>query len=498
MLQGVPAPMQRTASWVALLAVLALAAFLTYRPHASYPLPLHVDEWFHYAYAQAVADTESATFADPFFGTRTISEHAEGGFHILLAAFQQLTGADWTAFFRFGPAVLFTLMVLAAYAYGQRMGAGLPMALLVALLPTTLRVLGPIFLVPASVGMFLILVLLLLVHYLGRGWGPSVAVALGLAGLAIIHPTFAGFGLLITAAVAGGSVLQRGARQGSWPKLRWVLPVVALGALAVSLRLYITISTTPGTITLAPLRFPLVRDFVLQVGYIPIGLFVLGTFLVVMRGFQAQPSLFGLTVAVLGLLAHQVVFTLWGWGHLAVYERAWLFLALGVAVLGGFAVAQLLGVGSRLAGRAGFWPPLARRAAPLAAVALLAAAGVLGVRQRLAQPYYHVISPAIYRDLRWVRQNIPEAQRVLVDPAIAIAVAPSADKYVYAAIAGNLRSAPQKVEQALRFFSRDSGLDAAWLRANDIQVVYLPGGGLDRPGLQEVRKGVYVVADGGP
>jgi len=70
-----------------LLAILILAAFLSFYPHVSYPFPLHVDEWFHINVAKEIVKNNFAMpSADVFTGTAS-STSQEPGWHYALAIF---------------------------------------------------------------------------------------------------------------------------------------------------------------------------------------------------------------------------------------------------------------------------------------------------------------------------------------------------------------------------------------------------------------------------
>ncbi|MFC2003466.1 hypothetical protein ACFLV4_05945 [Chloroflexota bacterium] len=60
--------------------VMALAFYLAFLPHYPDPYPVHIDEWVHLAYFNAVLNSGSTTFIDPFFGEGSYwSQFQSGG-----------------------------------------------------------------------------------------------------------------------------------------------------------------------------------------------------------------------------------------------------------------------------------------------------------------------------------------------------------------------------------------------------------------------------------
>lgn len=158
---------------LALLCVaLALVAISAYQPHwrpdeGRYRYPVHLDEYWHWGMATAVQRTGVAEAPDPFTGAsaRTDAEGLryptqihERGFHAYFATFQSATGLDWIVIFEVLPSVIAVLTGLAIFVLAERWGGGAEAALWYAAVPTTLRFLGPGFLVPISLALFIVVV----------------------------------------------------------------------------------------------------------------------------------------------------------------------------------------------------------------------------------------------------------------------------------------------------------------------------------------------------
>ncbi|MFC2034317.1 hypothetical protein ACFLTT_02830 [Chloroflexota bacterium] len=141
--------------YLKLIPILGLAFYIAFIPHLNYPYPLHVDEWVHLAHSNILLQTGSTASAEPFFGqiTYSLSPSLEAGYHLFWGIFQQLSGISWMTIFRYFPSIIFIITVLAVYTMARKEGFGWEAALLTCLIPTTVGILGPAFLVPVSMGL---------------------------------------------------------------------------------------------------------------------------------------------------------------------------------------------------------------------------------------------------------------------------------------------------------------------------------------------------------
>lgn len=159
-------------------------------PHWDYQYPLHVDEWFAMGYAQSTLGAGGLEYVYPY-GGGDVSFHPEMGFHLQLAFLKAVTGLSWMELYQVAPGILLALMAFLTYALGRRHGFGWSAALLVPLIPTSVRTLGPSVVVPLSAAMLFIPVTLMALNVLSReGWGTVLGVLLVLiAGALFVHPT---------------------------------------------------------------------------------------------------------------------------------------------------------------------------------------------------------------------------------------------------------------------------------------------------------------------
>ena len=155
-----------------LLPVLALAFYVAFIPHQGYPYPLHIDEWLHLAYSKAMLQAGNTTIIDPFLGQRVLglSENLEAGFHAFWSVFHSISGLSWLTIFKYFPSVVFMVTILSVYILARREGFGWEAALFTCLIPTTVGILGPGFLVPVAMGLIFIPLSLFLVFNFRNAW----------------------------------------------------------------------------------------------------------------------------------------------------------------------------------------------------------------------------------------------------------------------------------------------------------------------------------------
>ena len=138
-------------TYLVLIFLLVLGAYLNFKPHINYPYPFHVDEWTHFTYSQHLSDETPL-----YFGGESTS--LEYGFHVLLAVLNSL-GVDYLVMFRFLPSLITILIGLSMFIMVRKYvteTAALFSVLFMMLLKSSVSLLGPMFLVPMALGLFFI------------------------------------------------------------------------------------------------------------------------------------------------------------------------------------------------------------------------------------------------------------------------------------------------------------------------------------------------------
>jgi hypothetical protein len=474
--------------WSALLVlpVMALAFYLAFLPHQGYLYPVHIDDWIHLANAEAIMDAGGVAYTEPFLGQRMIGlgSNLELGYQLFWGVFQRISGLDWITIFRYFPSVLLAMTVLAVYVMARRMGFGWEAAFFAALIPTTVGILGPAFLVPVAMGL-LFVALGIFLAFSFRDWQSYLVIFIFTCFLVAIHAPSA---ICLVIILAPYALLNL--REDAWRSLGLGLALL-LPFLAPFPWIFGRLLPTAGQL-LTPQPLPGYVDFPMVIrtyGYIPVALCLLGTLVLAVRGGRKN---YGLVLGFLALLLMLVIFYVFHYGVAIMYERGLMFMMLMTGVLAG---AGLMAV------RTFGWPawlwPGARAAAAAryigwtAAVVLVVVILFVGIPARSNLPYYHMIEPADYQDFVWIRDNVGEEySRAVLDPWKATPFAAVTGKYVYTRI----HAFPTATDEEAARFLREGCADTAFLRDNGISIVYTRGQ-CRNPDLTEAGPGVYLLEE---
>ena len=184
-----------------------LAVSLNFIPHIDYSYPLHVDEWVHFQYSNHLSSDTPL-----YFGGEVNS--LEAGFHYLLATLNS-AGVPYVFMFTFFASLVTILICLGVFILTRRLfneTAGVFAVLFIALLKSTVMILGPVFFVPMAIGMFFIVISLFLIKL------NSKALVLILASILIIHPPTA---MAILLLINIEFLIKRNRQRLNLPKSHW-------------------------------------------------------------------------------------------------------------------------------------------------------------------------------------------------------------------------------------------------------------------------------------
>lgn len=480
----------RLVARLALVAILVLSFFMASIPHWDYLYPLHIDEWWHYGDAQSLIEAGGTPYPDPFYSGVPLSPDKELGFHLFLGEFKLITGASWLSLVRFLPGIIFALLAFVAYAFGKRRGFGLGAAFLVALIPTTVRFLGPAFLVPVALGLTFIPVTLLTLQRLMFDLRGPVVLFLIFLSLLFIHPptlaVISGIAVIhfVIFFLPGGERGRSRARQ-------------SVVALALLLSVYVLMFFwAPSALDFvieeamdpeAHLAVPPIWDALSKFGYVPLALFVMGAGILIYRGERHD---WALVLSAAGLLAFEQLYPRFYIGPDIIYERGWLYTYVLMGLLGGVALKELA-QWTRLA--------LLKRRPAMSTAASYALIGVIvvsaltvSVRSHMSEPYYHVINDASYQDFLWVREYVPPQYDIgVLDTGVAWPFASVSGKFAYTAeVAPNFHA---EGRSAMKFL-QDGASDTSWLKEKGITIVYTPRA-IENNELIKVHNNVYLLVE---
>jgi len=467
-----------------LVGILCLAFYMAFIPHINYQYPLHVDEWHHYGLAQALASAESTTYTEPFCGTTINNDHTEVGFHILLATMKSVTGLSWNNIFRFSPSFIFLFTVLAAYIMGRRQGFGIEAAFFTAMIPTTVRILGPAFLVPVSLGLAFFPTLIFILHNFKVTYSKAVLIFILLAALLLFHPPTGvalAFVSVIYAVFYGVAHRHLGATRA---RVALILGAVLASSLVLILRFPALIAEQWGTLG-QDYYLPLFRDTNDKFGYATMVIFIIGLFFLCYRGKYRNYALIAYTVV---FLLQIVLFSQFNIGIGIMYDRSFMYLFILASIIAGYGLKELrLSLGRYL--------NKCRGIVPIVMAILVTLLVFLSVRSHLREPYYYIVDDQTYEDFIWIRDSLDASyNRAVMDSWVAFPFPPITGRFIYtfSAIAPDAERIARLVE--VEAFFAQGGSDTGWLRENGISIIYTQDP-IDNPDLEKVRDRIYLLTD---
>ncbi len=449
-----------------LVLILLLAVFMAGIPHLDYIYPLHIDEWWHYGDSQSLVANGHFPYPDPFNSGQVLAEDIEAGYHLLLGVIRLITDISWLNLFRFLPSFIFAMLAFQAYAFGRGMGFGLGAAFLVCLIPTTIRFLGPAFLVPVSLGLTFIPLALFILHRLMSDIrGPTLLLLMLFALLFLHPPTMA----VIFAIVIVHLIYALFGEQKARSRLRSVALIFGFFGLIFILIFFWAPASLNFVVSEAldperHLQLPPIFGALPQYGFIPMALSVIG--LGVLFHEKRREDLAVIT-ALFGLLAFQQLYTHFYLGPDIIYERGWLYTFALMALVGAAALPAVRGwIKAILKKR----PRLAYGVTFSITGILLVAALGLSLRSHFSEYYYHVIDDEMYQEFRWIEEYVPPSYQIgILDTNQAWPFAAITGKYAYTAeVAPNFHD---KGRRAMEFLETGAK-DTLWLNSRGISLVY--------------------------
>lgn len=474
---------------ILLVAIIALAFFMALYPRLDYPYPLHVDEWMHLGYTNQILNTGHLNFPNPFHGGQwEVEGHPETGYYIWFGTSLLATGSPWLVLARLMPALVLGIIALVAYAWGRKRGFGLEAAFFATFIHTTIRFLGPAFLVPVTLGLVFFPLCLILLDKMEKDWRPLPLVVVSLASLFLIHGTTAvAVGFVLVIYLLFYLTLSKSPLRQRLPSLTCLL-LIPFSALVIFLwnRAFV-MREIQNIINAEKIPLPAIPIPLPQLGYIMVALAVVGFGFMIARGGWRN---YALLVPTLILLFFVQLYRQWfEVGPDILYERGWLYVMLLMALIAGYGLSQLRQLGLTFFKR---W----RWGAPAVYVAL-ALVVVFSLVQRMdgyaKEEYYHVVNVPTYQDFKWIGEEMPVGSVALLNPYVGWSFVTISGQYVYTA-----KAYPWGVEQAREIsgFFMTGATDTEYIKERNVNILYSPVP-LNNPDLVEVRDGVYILREEG-
>ena len=471
--------------WLAVILILASSVLLTLLTRPAVTGPIHVDEWTNLAYAESLAAEQSLPHSDPIFGQSEIDYRPETGFRVFLVQMRDVTGLNWISLFPLLPAAMGALFAVTALALGASLRTGLFAGVLAVGTPTTLRFLGPEYVVPVSLGLTLATALaIILIAPKMPNRSRLIGGSLLMGGLVLVHPPTALVALIFVAGLFFVRLHETGWRWRT-TELKPIVAVLAVPAIWFVLLGGDLRSELLGQASLsAGSGQGLITEYLSSAGYLRLFMMSSALFFLLSSGFTAgKIGLVTGLVAALGFTrAHE--FGIIGMANL--YDRSWLYVDLLLVVGGGAGLAAAIAMipEHRL--------PISRPVFQNGAVALVLLIVVIGTAAaRSEEQVYRVGEADRVADFDWIQSNLGNVSGLtLIDPDIANGYPAIAGRPVFASSAFPRPSAEERVEQAWALLATRP--DAAELADLGIGIIYRPFWS-STPGITEVKPGVYVV-----
>jgi len=467
-----------------ILPVMALAFYIAFIPHQGYPYPLHIDEWVHLANSEAILKAGSTTFNDPFLGVsaKGLSSNLEAGFHLFWGIFHQISGISWLTIFRYFPGIIFAITVLSVFVMGQRRGFGWEAALFVSLIPTTVGILGPSFLVPVAMGLLFVSLSLFIAFNLRGVWSYIVLLLFTCFLLSIHAPSAICLVIILVPYILLN--LRGNFKHSLGMALALVVPFLAPFPWIFSMLLPTAQRLLTPQALAEYVDFPRVLK---TYGYLPAGLCMLGTLVLAIKGGKRN---YGLVLGLLALLAMLVTYFTFHYGVSIMYERGLMFMMLMVGIVAGAGLMALknLRLPEGLTSKVGV-SAITRYLGWFFCLVLVGVTLFISIPDRQDISYYHMISEEEYQAFVWIQENIGEDyDRAILDPWKATPFTAITGKKVYTRI----HAFPKPSDEEASNFLKGGCSDTAFLKENGISIIYTESE-CRNPDLTEVKKNIYLL-----
>jgi len=500
-----------------LIGILLFAFWVGMDPHWDYEYPLHVDEWHAMGYTDATLGEASLDYTNPYGGGR-IHNHQEFGFHLFLGLTKTVAGISWVELYRVAPGLIVGLLSLLVYTLGRSRGYGWAAALFVPLIPTSVRTVGPEFLVPVSIALILITTALLILQEMkSRGMGESLWILLViLGGTIFIHPPTEVVLTILVALYLVTYVIEALASRSYYVAgklvfaimIRMALPLVIMWVWVPSIAKSVAdqaLSQSPGSGLTGYFGFH--SGFFEAFGLGAVALFIVGLFLYTWDRLYGLQSYILPACAVFLLVFVNIVYPQYDLGVAAVYERSWLYLGLLMAIMAGYCVAYYFRViGSYAIKTDRYMAPssadmmrLILTGVGVVVVSVVLMTSLVNQKREDYAQYYHLVGQQIDTDFQWLAQHSTLGDKtVLMELSLA---------YTYPVLAGpgnrvtDAAAYPFKtaLSNPINMVLATGKVDTDWLRDNKVGVLYtrLPWSqqaiDVDNKELIKVRAGTYIV-----
>jgi hypothetical protein len=472
-----------SSDYIKLVPILVLAFYIGFIPHQNYAYPVHLDEWNNYTYSQAIYNARSISFPDPWQGGGVrLYPNPEVGYNVFWSVLHMVTGISLLTIYRFGPAVIMALTAFAVYVQGRREGFGWEASLFFCLIPTTIGILGPAFMVPIALGLLFIPLSLFIVFNYRTWWSYLLLYVFIMFLLAIHAPTAVGLCLIL---VPYALLNLKGDFLHSLAILVVMVFPFLFGFPWVEsiLRIETQGLTSPSELT-KNVALPHIMG---SYGYLPVVLGALGIAMLVFKGNKASYGLILGTLVILSVLVARFTFH---YGADVMYFRSLHYMMLMMSVLAGAGLWLVRKIrfpeSINAPDKISFFT---RNIGNIICLFLIGMILYTAIPQRQHTPYYHMISEQEYQSFVWIKENVDASyQKALLDPWKATAFSGITGKYVLTRIG----EAPTGKDVEVINYLNGGCKDTNYLIDNGVSLVFSPIK-VENSDLIEVHPQVYLL-----
>jgi hypothetical protein len=393
-----------------LLALLGFTVFMTFLPHLSqnYYLPFHVDEWIHWSYSRSIMDYGSVSFLDPYTGKGFLID-TEIGFHTLTASLSWLTTSSLLTIVLFMPTIFALFLGLTAFNIGEKTEKkfGLDACLLLSLIPTTTRYLGPSFYVAVTAGLLLLLFLVWLIQQ--KHYRFLILIAPLIWCLVFIHPVTAFAGVIVASIYCIMLIFEKNKKFAVVTGLNIVLASIPfIFLLTIPSRWASEIDKLLQAVVGEQTAHSIPAIYVnfSDLGIITWILFIFGVYYIIMRGKSLQFTACFSSIAFIVIIG---LFNIFGYGLSIIYERSFLYLFLFISIVAAIGLREIREALPKVFDK--YHPNLFARYSNfrkqmILSIVIISLLVVFAVPSHIDTPYYKMISEKDYEAFTWIRDNL--------------------------------------------------------------------------------------------
>lgn len=437
-----------------LVIILLITAIFAYYPHHGYDYPMHRDEWIDLAISKAIIDVKGINYVEPFYGNRVVEHDLEIGLRLWVSELILASDMNEYTLMKYLPIFMSCFIVFSAFLFARRLGYGLEAAFFTALIPTTIRLLGPAFVVAVSLAVAFMLLAAYIAFKQNKKKVDYAVLFIFLIFTFLTHPpTAIATYILLLLYVA----LYRDVK---------VLAVLLI-PVVMFLFYFPQISSAMGDPVklLERLSFDTFVEFgspAKEFGYIPAFLAILGV-------IRSQRKEVPVVAALLLLLVLNNIYSILGTIPLLMPERNYFYIMVLTSIVAGYGLYTI------------------RSKTILAALVIAVIALGFSAQSHVSEEYYYIVNDQEFEDFMYIKENV-SGDKVLLRPWEGFAFPAITGKHVYTYPSPGAQEKRSKAHTFLQYDCKDT----SFLKNNNLDIVYAHDG-CDNEDLKKVKEHIYVL-----